>query len=72
MVGLVMARMYNLKKGTELFGNKADEAVLKELKETDDFETYKPVHKKNLSYGDCKNALELLMKITEKQEDKNW
>ena len=31
MVGLVMTNMYNLKKGTELFGDKADEAVLKEL-----------------------------------------
>ena len=50
VVGLVMAHMYNLKKGTKLFGDKADEAVLKELTEIDDFETYKPVHKKDLSY----------------------
>ena len=69
VVGLVMACMYILKKGTELFGDKADEAVLKELTEVDDFETYKPVHKEDLSPEDCKNALESLMKITEKRED---
>ena len=69
VVGLVMSHMYNLKKGTELFGDKADEAVLKELTEIDDFETYKPVHKKDLTYEDRKNALESLMKITEKRED---
>ena len=69
MVGLVTAHMYNLKKGTELFGNKADEAVLNKLKEIDDFETYKPAHKEDLSYEDRNNALELLMKITEKRED---
>ena len=44
-VRLIMANMYNLKKGTELFGDKADEAVLKELIEIGDFETYNPVHK---------------------------
>ena len=57
VVGLVMAHMYNLKKGTELFGDKADEAVLKELTEIDDFETYKPVHKEDLSYKYCPFAL---------------
>ena len=34
-----MANMYNLKKVTKLFGDKADEAVLKELTDIDDFET---------------------------------
>ena len=61
VVELVLANMYNLKKGTKLFGNKADEAVLNELTEIDNFETYKPVHKKDLSYEDRRNALELLM-----------
>ena len=31
VMGLMLANMYNLKKGIELFGEKADEAVLKEL-----------------------------------------
>ena len=61
VVGLIMAHMYNLKKGAELFGDKADEAVLKELTEIYDFETYKPVHKKDLTHEDCKNALESLL-----------
>ena len=64
-----MAHMYNLKKGTELFGDKADEAVLKELTEIDDFETYKPVHREDLSREDRKNALESPTKVTEKRED---
>ena len=66
VVGLVTENMCNLKKGTELFGDKADEAVLKELTEIDNFETYTPVHKEDLLYKNRKNALELLMKITEK------
>ena len=52
VVGLVLANMYNLKKGTELFGNKADEAVLQELTEIDTFETHELVHKDSLSYKD--------------------
>ena len=43
--------------------------MLKELTEIDDFETYKPVHKEDLSPEDRKNALESLMKITEKRKD---
>ena len=62
--------MYNLKKGTKLFGKKAFEELLKELTEIDDFYTNKPVHKEDLSYKDRKNPLKTSMKITEKQEDK--
>lgn len=70
VVGLVLANMYNLRKGTELFGERADEAVLKELTQIDEFETYQPVHKHELLLEDRKKALELTMKITEKRADK--
>ena len=32
IVGLIMAHQYSLKKGLELFGKKAEDATLKELK----------------------------------------
>ena len=65
-----MANMYNLRKGTKLFGERADEAVLKELPHIDEFETYQPVHTHALSLEDSKKALESMMKITEKRADK--
>ena len=42
VVGLILAQMYNLRKETDLFGDKADEAALTELSQIDDFKTYKP------------------------------
>ena len=45
VVGLVLAQMYSLKKGTKNFGEKVDEATLKELSQIDDFKTYKLLHK---------------------------
>ena len=69
MVGLILANMYNLRKGIELFVERANEAVLKELTQIDEFETYKPVHKHELTLEDRKKALESMMKITEKRAD---
>ena len=69
VVGLILVNMYNLRKGTELFGDKADEAVMKELLEIHQFKTYKPVHKHELSQEDLKRALKSMMKISEKRED---
>ena len=43
VVGLCLANMYNLRKGTELFGERAEKAVVKELTQIDEFETYEPV-----------------------------
>ena len=69
VVGLCLANMYNPRKGTELFGKRADEAVVNELTRIDEFETYEPVHKRNLSAEDCDRALESMMKVTEKRAD---
>ena len=49
VVGVVLAQMYNLRKGTELFGERADEAVLTELTQVDEFKTYEPMHRHELS-----------------------
>ena len=61
MVGLVLAHMYSLKKGTELFGEKAEQATMTEMLQIDDFETYWPLHKHDLSKQDRKDALESMI-----------
>ena len=69
VVGLVLAQMYSLRKGTELFGEKAEQATMTELTQIDDFETYKPIHKHELSEQDRRDALESMIKVTEKRAD---
>ena len=46
IVGLIMSHQYSLKKGLELFGNKAKEAAMKELKQIHDMDTYTPIDHK--------------------------
>ena len=67
MVGVVMAQQYSMKKAKELFGDKSDAAVMKELSQIHDFETYVPLHAKDLSWDEKKKALESLIFITEKR-----
>ena len=69
VVGLVLAQMYILRKGTELFREKAEQATMTELLQIDDFELYKPLHKHELSKQDRKDALESMIKMTEKRAD---
>ena len=69
VVGLVLAQMYSLRKGTELFGEKAEQATMAELTQIDNFETYKPVHKHELSEQDRRDALESMIEVTEKRAD---
>ena len=57
------------RKGIELFGERAGEATLTELLQIDNFKTYKPLHKHELSEQDQRDALEFTIKITEKQAD---
>ena len=49
IVGLIMAHQYTLKNGLELFGEKAEEAAIKELKQIHDMDTYTPIDPKILS-----------------------
>ena len=69
VVGLVLAQMYSLRKGTELFGEKAEQATMTELSQIDDFETYRPLHKHDLSEQDRRDALESTIKVTKKRAD---
>ena len=67
LVGVVMAQYYSMKKAKELFGDKADAVVMKELNQINDFETYIPIQAGDLSWEDEKKALESLIFVTEKR-----
>ena len=69
VAGFVLAQMYSLRKGTELFGEKAEQATMTELAQIDNFETYRSLHKYELSEQDRRNALESMIKVTEKRAD---
>ena len=42
LLGVISVQQYNLKKGLELFGDRAEEATTKELQQIHDFGTYVP------------------------------
>ena len=67
IVGVIFAQHFSLKKGLELFGEKADVAVQKELNQIHQMDTYKPIYKSDLTFEDRKKALASLMFITEKR-----
>ena len=67
IVGLIMAQQYTLKKGLELFGEKAEEAAIKELQQIHDMDTYTPMDPKTLSFEEKKKALSALFFLTEKR-----
>ena len=48
LVGVVMAQQYGMKKAKELFGDKADAAVTRELNQINDFKTYAPLKASDL------------------------
>ena len=63
-----MAQQYSLKKGMELFGDRAGKATLKEMQQLHDMDTYMPVDPKTLSPEEKCKALSALFFITEKQD----
>ena len=46
VMGVLMAEHYSRRKAKELFGDSADDAIMKELKEIHLFETYEPLKEK--------------------------
>jgi len=70
LLGIALLTQYNLKKGRQLFGEKADVAIEKELKEIDSFETYEPLRAQDLTEKKKKEALESLFLLTEKRDDR--
>ena len=67
IIGVILARKYGIKKGMDLFGEKADAAVVKELTQIHELETYEPIMDSDMSWEDRKKALESLLFITEKR-----
>ena len=49
IVGVVFSQQHSLRKGREIFGEKADTAIKKELQKIHDLETYDLVYKSDLS-----------------------
>ena len=67
LLGVILVQQYNLKKGLELFGDRAEEATTKELQQIHDFGTYIPQEAKLLSRAERMKALSALMFIVEKR-----
>ena len=67
ILGVILVQKFGLKKGMELFGKKEDAAVVKELTQIHELETYEPIMASGLSWEEKKKALESLLFITEKR-----
>ena len=68
ILGVILVQQFNLKKGLGLFGNKAEVATLKELKQIHDMGTYVLLKASKMSRKDKMQALSSLMFIVEKRD----
>ena len=68
IMGVMLIHQYNLKKGIELFGDKAEDAVMKELQQIHDMDVYVPMDPKELLYEERAKALSAMLFITEKRD----
>ena len=68
---VILANQYNLEKGKELFGKRADEAVMNTLSEFDGLETFEPQRIKDLTYENKEQTLGLLILIAEERADQD-
>ena len=50
IIGVILVQQYGLKKGIEIFGKKADAAVVKELTQIQELETYEPITASDMSW----------------------
>ena len=69
-MGVVFAQQYTLKKGIKTFGDRAEEATTKELKQIHDMGTYQPLNVTKLTKKERQEALLFLLFITEKRDDR--
>lgn len=67
VVGVILAQQYSVKKGIQLFGDRARESVSKELQQLHDYKTYTPVYAHELTPEQKREALNSLIFITEKR-----
>ena len=66
IVGVIMEQQHGLKKGIQIFGDKANVIVQKELKQIHELDTYEPMIASNMSWEEKKKTVESLLFITEK------
>ena len=66
-LGAILVQQYNMKKGLQLFGERAEEATTKELQQIHDFGTYVPQDATLLSREERLKALSSIMFIVEKR-----
>ena len=67
IIWVVLAQQYNLRKGLELFGDRAEAAVDVELSQIHSLNAFVPKFAKDLSYEQKNKAFESLLFITEKR-----
>ena len=67
VVGVLMAGHYSMKKAKELFGDRSDDVIMKELRQIHSFKTYEPLKASNLTWEEKKEALNSLLFATEKR-----
>ena len=68
ILGVILVQKYGPKKGIELFDEKADAAVVKELTHINELGTYEPILDSDIAWEEKKKALESIMFITEKRK----
>ena len=64
----IMLTQMNVKQGLLTFGEKGNEAILKELRQLHQKNALLPISKENLSYAERKKALRYLMFLKEKRD----
>ena len=69
---VVFAQPFSRKRSLELFVNKANVAARKELEQIHSMDTYKHVHKSDLTFKNGKKALASLFVIAEKRNGDIW
>ena len=66
-MGVVIVDHFNTNKGVNIFGDRTEDSVMKELRKIHDMNTYEPMDASMLTYQERKYALALLLFITEKR-----
>ena len=67
IMGVVLIEYLNTKNGINVFGRRAETAVMKELQKINDTNTYEPMYAYTMTHQERKYALYLLLFITEKR-----
>ena len=66
IIGVVLVEHYNMKNSLELFGERGEKEVKKELQKIHDMNTYNPMYSFKLSYQERKDDMASVLFITEK------